>query len=175
MEPVKIGKKTENYEIEVAWNWDGSGKCSINKEEDFWNLCMTAFAKASGVDLDIQITGDRPSEAEFMKNMGEIFAQEVCQRCEKSGRYQGVGRVSFSEAGKETFCELYLPGRVDWVYETIAENPGEDPYQVLIFFKRFAGDAKLRLKMRTSSYEKEECVKLFQTVGQALKAAFEPV
>ena len=175
MEPVRIRKKMENFEMEVDWNWEGSGKSSINIEEEFWNSCITAFAKAAGVDLDIRVTGEKPSEAEFMKNLGEIFAREVCQRCEKSGQYQGVGRVSILEAGKETFCELYLPGRVDWVYEMIAENPREDPYQVLAFFKRFAGAAKLRLKMRTSSYGKEECVKLFQAMGQALNAAFKPV
>ena len=175
MEPGKISEKTENYNIEVRWNWNGNGKCSINIEDEFWNQCMTAFAKATRADLDIQITGEKPSAAEFMKKMGEVFAREVCQRCEKSGQYQGVGRVSIGENGKETFCELYLPGRVDWVYEMIAENPGSDPYGVLVFFRKFAKEAKLRLKMRTSSYEKDECVKLFKTLGLALNAAFCPV
>lgn len=173
MEKITVSEIEGNISLKIVCNPAGTGKCT-GFEDTFVKEAMTTLAQNAEIDLEVQTDTDRAIEnrEQYMKLLGKILAQIICKRCETQGQYRGVGRAQNEQSDKECLCELYLPGRVDWVYEVITQNCVQDKYGISVFFKSIAENAKLRLKLRVWDYTRKNSLGLFEVFGKSLKMAF---
>ena len=58
MRTAEIKRKTKETDIEVFVKLDGEGKVSVNTGIGFFDHMLTALGVHSGIDMDVECTGD---------------------------------------------------------------------------------------------------------------------
>ena len=112
MRTAEIKRKTKETDIEVFVKLDGDGKVSVNTGIGFFDHMLTALGVHSGIDMDVECTGDLYVDGHHTVEdvgicLGKAFAEALG---DKAGiaRY-GSAFVPMDEA--LAFCSLDISGR----------------------------------------------------------------
>ena len=87
---AKLSRKTSESSVELSLNLDGSGTSKISTTVPFFDHMLTALAKHSLIDLEIQATGDTEIDIHHtVEDVAIVFGQALKQAL---GDKSGIGR-----------------------------------------------------------------------------------
>lgn len=170
-----IARKTNETDIAITINLDGTGKSNIKTGLVFFDHMLDQIARHGQVDLDIKVIGDlQVDEHHTIEDtaiaLGEVFAKAL-------GNKLGIERYGFCLPMDDSLAQVALDfgGRnwLVWDAEFKREKIGEMPTEMFFhFFKSFSDGAKANINIKaegTNEHHKIEAI--FKAFAKAIKAA----
>ena len=175
-----IDRKTQETEIHVSLNLDGTGKAQADTGIPFLDHMLDQVARHGLIDLQIKATGDLEIDGHHtVEDIGITIGQAVASAVgDKTGitRY-GYAYVPLDEALSR--CVVDFSGRPGLVFyaQFPTQRVGEfDLELVFEFFQGFVNHAQVTLHLDNlrgaNSHHIAET--LFKVFGRALRAALTP-
>lgn len=172
---AEIHRKTNETDIFIELNLDGSGKCDIHTGLGFYDHMLEQLGKHSGSDLTIKVKGDlHIDEHHTIEDtaiaIGEAFLKAV-------GDKKGIERYGYllpmddclAQAAIDFSGRPWLVWEADFKREKIGEMPTELFYH---FWKSFSDAAKCNLNIKAEgSNEHHKIEAIFKAVAKSIKMA----
>ena len=177
MRTAEIKRKTKETDIEIFVKLDGEGKVSINTGIGFFDHMLTAFGVHSGIDLQVDVTGDLYVDGHHtVEDTGIVLGQAFAKALgDKVGiaRY-GSAFVPMDEA--LGFCALDISGRPFLAFNAEFNDDRIGEYDTCLteeFFRAFAFNSGITLHIRKEYGKNDHHVAeaIFKAVAHALKEA----
>ena len=177
MRTASISRKTNETDIKLTINLDGTGKHSISTGIGFFDHMLTAFSVHSGVDIELNVVGDLVVDGHHTVEdtgiaLGQAFALALGNKAGIT-RY-GTAFIPMDEA--LGFASLDISGRPFLVFQCKFHDPRTGDYDNCLteeFFRAFAMNSLITLHTScgygNNDHHKNEA--LFKAVGHALKDA----
>jgi imidazoleglycerol-phosphate dehydratase / histidinol-phosphatase len=172
---ASIQRKTNETDISITLNLDGTGKSKIDTGIPFFDHMLDQIARHGQMDLDIQVKGDlEVDEHHTIEDtaiaLGEVFAKAL-------GTKLGIERYGFCLPMDDCLAQVALDfgGRnwLVWETEFKREMIGQMPTEMFFhFFKSFTDGAKANLNIKaegTNEHHKIEAI--FKAFAKAIKVA----
>ncbi|MFY8069477.1 MAG: bifunctional histidinol-phosphatase/imidazoleglycerol-phosphate dehydratase HisB [Flavobacterium sp.] len=172
---ASISRKTNETDIVITLNLDGTGKSNINTGISFFDHMLDQIARHGQMDLDIQVKGDlEVDEHHTIEDtaiaLGEVFAKAL-------GNKLGIERYGFCLPMDDCLAQVAIDfgGRnwLVWEAEFKREMIGQMPTEMFFhFFKSFTDGAKANLNIKaegTNEHHKIEAI--FKAFAKAIKVA----
>ncbi|WP_320814798.1 bifunctional histidinol-phosphatase/imidazoleglycerol-phosphate dehydratase HisB [Flavobacterium sp.] len=172
---ASIIRKTNETDIAITINLDGTGKSKIDTGIAFFDHMLDQIARHGQMDIDIQVTGDlEVDEHHTIEDtaiaLGEVFAKAL-------GNKLGIERYGFCLPMDDCLAQVAIDfgGRnwLVWEAEFKREMIGQMPTEMFFhFFKSFTDGAKANLNIKaegTNEHHKIEAI--FKSFAKAIKAA----
>lgn len=172
---ASIQRKTNETDISITLNLDGTGKSKISTGIAFFDHMLDQIARHGQMDLDIQVKGDlEVDEHHTIEDtaiaLGEVFAKAL-------GTKIGIERYGFYLPMDDCLAQVALDfgGRnwLVWETEFKREMIGQMPTEMFFhFFKSFTDGAKANLNIKaegTNEHHKIEAI--FKAFAKAIKVA----
>lgn len=172
---ASIIRKTNETNISIYLNLDGTGKSQNNTGLPFFDHMLDQIARHGQMDLTINVIGDlEVDEHHTIEDtaivLGEVFAKAL-------GNKLGIERYGFCLPMDDCLAQVAIDfgGRnwIVWDAEFKREKIGEMPTEMFFhFFKSFTDGAKANLNIRaegTNEHHKIEAI--FKAFAKAIKAA----
>lgn len=172
---VTIVRKTNETDIAITLNLDGTGKSSIDTGLAFFDHMLDQIARHGQMDVDIKVKGDlQVDEHHTIEDtaiaLGEVFAKAL-------GNKLGIERYGFCLPMDDCLAQVaidfggrnWLVWEADFKREMIGQMPTEMFYH---FFKSFTDGAKANLNIKaegTNEHHKIEAI--FKAFAKAIKVA----
>jgi len=168
-------RKTNETDIEVKLNLDGSGKSNINTGLGFFDHMLELFSKHGMIDLDVKAKGDLQVDEHHTIEDTAIVLGDVLSKA--LGDKKGIERYGFLLPMDESFAKVAIDfsGRNDliWRTEFKREKIGEMPTEMFYhFFKSLSDAAKCNILIEcegTNEHHKIEAI--FKALARAIKMA----
>jgi imidazoleglycerol-phosphate dehydratase/histidinol-phosphatase len=170
-----ISRTTNETDIAISLNLDGTGKSNINTGISFFDHMLDQIARHGQMDLDIQVRGDlEVDEHHTIEDtaiaLGEVFAKAL-------GNKLGIERYGFCLPMDDCLAQVAIDfgGRnwLVWEAEFKREMIGQMPTEMFFhFFKSFTDGAKANLNIKaegTNEHHKIEAI--FKAFAKAIKVA----
>ena len=170
-----ISRKTNETDISIAINLDGTGKSKIDTGIKFFDHMLDQIARHGQMDLDIAVKGDlEVDEHHTIEDtaiaLGEVFSKAL-------GNKLGIERYGFALPMDDCLAQVaidfggrnWLVWEADFKREMIGAMPTEMFYH---FFKSFTDGAKANLNIKaegTNEHHKIEAI--FKAFAKAIKVA----
>lgn len=168
-------RKTNETEISIKLNLDGTGKSEITTGLNFFNHMLEQIARHGNLDLNIQAKGDlHIDEHHTIEDvgiaLGETFTKAI-------GTKKGIERYGFCLPMDDCLAQVAIDfgGRswIEWKAEFKREKVGDMPTEMFFhFFKSFSDSAKCNLNIKaegTNEHHKIESI--FKAFAKAIKFA----
>ncbi len=171
----EIQRKTNETDISIKWNLDGTGKSTINTGIAFFDHMLDQLARHGQMDLEITVKGDlEVDEHHTIEDtaiaLGEVFNKAL-------GDKLGMERYGFCLPMDDCLAQVaidfggrnWLVWDADFKREMIGQMPTEMFYH---FFKSFTDGAKANLNIKaegTNEHHKIEAI--FKAFAKAIKMA----
>lgn len=172
---ASITRKTNETDIFIQLNLDGTGKSNIDTGISFFDHMLDQIARHGQMDLDIQVKGDlEVDEHHTIEDtaiaLGEVFATAL-------GNKLGIERYGFCLPMDDCLAQVAIDfgGRnwLVWETEFKREIIGKMPTEMFFhFFKSFTDGAKANLNIKcegTNEHHKIEAI--FKAFAKAIKVA----
>ncbi|CAM3934690.1 bifunctional histidinol-phosphatase/imidazoleglycerol-phosphate dehydratase HisB [Flavobacterium cucumis] len=172
---ASLSRTTNETDIAITLNLDGTGKSNINTGISFFNHMLDQIARHGQMDLDIQVKGDlEVDEHHTIEDtaiaLGEVFAKAL-------GNKLGIERYGFCLPMDDCLAQAAIDfgGRnwLVWEAEFKREMIGQMPTEMFFhFFKSFTDGAKANLNIKaegTNEHHKIEAI--FKAFAKAIKVA----
>jgi len=172
---AEIVRKTNETDIAIQLNLDGTGESSINTGIAFFDHMLDQLARHGQMDIDIQVKGDlEVDEHHTIEDtaiaLGEVFASAL-------GNKLGIERYGFCLPMDDCLAQVAIDfgGRnwLVWETEFKREMIGKMPTEMFFhFFKSFTDGAKANLNIKaegTNEHHKIEAI--FKVFAKAIKMA----
>ena len=172
---ASIVRKTNETDIKIDLNLDGTGKSDIKTGLAFFDHMLDQLARHGAMDLKIHVDGDlEVDEHHTIEDtaiaLGEVFGKAL-------GNKMGIERYGFCLPMDDCLAQVaidfggrnWLVWEADFKREKIGEMPTEMFYH---FFKSFTDGAKANLNVKaegTNEHHKIESI--FKAFAKAIKAA----
>ena len=172
---ASIIRKTNETDIAIIVNLDGTGKSKIDTGIAFFDHMLDQIARHGQMDLDIQVKGDlEVDEHHTIEDtaiaLGEVFAKAL-------GNKLGIERYGFCLPMDDCLAQVaidfggrnWLVWEADFKREMIGQMPTEMFFH---FFKSFTDGAKANLNIKaegTNEHHKIEAI--FKAFAKAIKVA----
>ncbi len=172
---AEISRKTNETEIYIKLDLDGTGKGKIKTGISFFDHMLEQISRHGNIDLDIKVDGDlEVDEHHTIEDtaiaLGEVFAMVL-------GNKLGIERYGFCLPMDDCLAQVaidfggrnWLVWDVEFKREMIGKMPTEMFYH---FFKSFTDGAKANLNIKaegTNEHHKIEAI--FKAFAKAIKAA----
>ncbi len=172
---TSISRKTNETDIEIELNLDGTGKSDIKTGLAFFDHMLDQLARHGSMDLKIHVAGDlEVDEHHTIEDtaiaLGEVFAKAL-------GNKLGIERYGFCLPMDDCLAQVaidfggrnWLVWEADFKREKIGEMPTEMFYH---FFKSFTDGARANLNVKaegTNEHHKIEAI--FKAFAKAIKVA----
>ena len=172
---ASISRKTNETDIEIDLNLDGTGKSDIKTGLAFFDHMLDQLARHGAMDLKIHVNGDlEVDEHHTIEDtaiaLGEVFGKAL-------GNKMGIERYGFCLPMDDCLAQVAIDfGGRNWIVweadfkrEIIGDMPTEMFYH---FFKSFTDGAKANLNVKvegTNEHHKIEAI--FKAFAKAIKAA----
>lgn len=172
-----VERKTCETDIKVTVRLDGLGNYDISTGIGFFDHMLTAFAKHSGISMEIKAAGDLEVDAHHtVEDTGIVLGQALSKALgEKSGiaRY-GTAFIPMDEA--LGFCTLDISNRPFLVFKGEFKNQmigGYDSCLTEEFFRAFAFNfgITMHINMVYGANDHHKCEAIFKAAAHALKSA----
>lgn len=179
MRSAKITRKTNETDISVAVNLDGTGASSIKTGVGFFDHMLDQLARHSLIDIEIVAKGDLHIDAHHtVEDTGIALGQAVAKAL---GDKKGISRYASADlAMDETLSRVALDisGRPFLVWRSAFSAPkiGEiDTELFREFFQAFAMNAGITLHAETFYGDNNHHIaeSLFKALARALRQAVE--
>jgi imidazoleglycerol-phosphate dehydratase/histidinol-phosphatase len=172
---ASIIRKTNETDIAIAVNLDGTGKSNINTGLHFFDHMLDQIARHGQMDLDIQVTGDlEVDEHHTIEDtaiaLGEVFAKAL-------GNKLGIERYGFCLPMDDCLAQVAIDfgGRnwLVWETEFKREMIGQMPTEMFFhFFKSFTDGAKANLNIKAEGINEHHKIEaIFKAFAKAIKVA----
>ncbi len=174
---AKLDRSTNETEISVKMNLDGSGKTKIDTGIGFFDHMLNLFAFHGKMDLEVKADGDiyvcdHHTIEDIGIALGQVFKEAI-------GDKNGINRYgTFYIPMDETlaFASLDISNRPYLVFDCDfnREKVGEMSTEMVVeFFRAFAFNAgiTLHLKVLYGENDHHKIEGLFKAFGRALKEA----
>lgn len=174
-----ITRKTNETDIFLSLDIDGSGKKTINTPFGFLNHMLDLFAKHGLFDTEIKAKGDiQVDEHHTVEDIGIVLGQAFSQAL---GEKRGIRRYGFFILPMEevlTTVALDLSGRYVFRFDCgfDREKVGDLPTELVYdFWEAFAQNAKMNLhiKIENGRNDHHKIEAIFKAVARALRSACE--
>ncbi|MDP5230808.1 MAG: bifunctional histidinol-phosphatase/imidazoleglycerol-phosphate dehydratase HisB [Cellulophaga sp.] len=172
---AEISRKTNETDIQIKINLDGSGKSTISTGLAFFDHMLDQLARHGQMDLDIHVKGDlEVDEHHTIEDtaiaLGEVFHKAL-------GNKLGIERYGFCLPMDDCLAQVaidfggrnWLVWDADFKREKIGEMPTEMFYH---FFKSFTDGAKANLNIKAEgSNEHHKIEAIFKAFAKAIKVS----
>ena len=170
-----VSRKTNETDIFIALNLDGSGKSKIDTGLAFFDHMLDQLARHGQMDLEIKVDGDLEVDEHHTIEDTAIALGTVFQ--EALGNKLGIERYGFCLPMDDSLAQVAVDfgGRnwLVWEAEFKREKVGDMPTEMFHhFFKSFTDGAKANLNISvagTNEHHKIEAV--FKAFAKAIKMA----
>ena len=172
---ASISRKTNETDIEIELNLDGTGKSDIKTGLAFFDHMLDQLARHGAMDLKIHVDGDlEVDEHHTIEDtaiaLGEVFSKALSNKL-------GIERYGFCLPMDDCLAQVaidfggrnWLVWEADFKREKIGEMPTEMFYH---FFKSFTDGARANLNIKaegTNEHHKIEAI--FKAFAKAIKVA----
>jgi len=171
----KVVRNTNETQIEVALNLDGSGKTDCDTGIGFFDHMLDQLGKHSGSDLRVKVKGDlHIDEHHTIEDtalaLGEAFAQAI-------GDKRGILRYGFLLPMDEALAQVAVDfgGRpwLVWEAEFKREKIGEMPTEMFYhFFKSFSDTSKSNINIKVAGDNEHHKIEaIFKALAKAIRMA----
>ena len=172
---ASISRKTNETDIAISLNLDGTGKSNINTGISFFDHMLDQIARHGQMDLDIQVKGDlEVDEHHTIEDtaiaLGEVFAKAL-------GNKLGIERYGFCLPMDDCLAQVAIDfgGRnwLVWEAEFKREMIGQMPTEMFFhFFKSFTDGAKANLNIKAEGLNEHHKIEaIFKAFAKAIKVA----
>lgn len=172
---AEISRKTNETDISIRLNLDGSGKAKIDTGIEFFNHMLDQIARHGGLDLDITVKGDlEVDEHHTIEDtaiaLGEVFYKAL-------GNKLGIERYGFCLPMDDCLAQVAIDfgGRnwLEWEAEFKREMIGKMPTEMFFhFFKSFTDGAKCNLNIKAEGINEHHKIEaIFKAFAKAIKMA----
>ncbi len=174
-----IARKTNETNINVSLNIDGTGQREINTPIGFLNHMLGLFAKGGLFDLNIKATGDTYIDEHHTVEdigivLGETFAKALSDK-------KGINRYGFFILPMDevlTTVAIDFAGRYSYRFDCDfkREKVGDLPTELVShFWDSFAQNAKVNLfiKVEYGENDHHKIEAIFKAVARAIRMACE--
>lgn len=172
---VTHNRKTNETEITVELNLDGSGNSTISTGISFFDHMLEQLAPHGGLDLNISANGDLHIDEhhtieDVAITLGEAFSLALADK-------RGMERYGFCLPMDDCLAQVAIDfgGRnwIVWDAEFKREMIGEMPTEMFFhFFKSFSDKALCNLNIRaTGTIEHHKIEAIFKAFAKAIKMA----
>lgn len=171
----EIHRKTNETDIYIRLNLDGTGKCDLHTGLGFYDHMLEQLGKHSGADLTVKVKGDlHIDEHHTIEDtalaIGEAYLKAI-------GDKKGIERYGYllpmddclAQAAIDFSGRPWLVWEADFKREKVGEMPTEMFYH---FWKSFSDAAKCNLNIKaegTNEHHKIEAI--FKAVAKSIKMA----
>ena len=174
-----IHRLTNETQIKVKLNLDGTGKNSINTGLPFFDHMVQQLSKHSLIDVDIKCNGDLDIDSHHtMEDVGWAFGKAIN---EALGNKKGIKRYSFSYLPMDeclTRCCIDVSGRPWLIWNVFLPNVTINNIETEIFkefFHSFSQSAEITLHIeniygQNTHHIIESC---FKSMAVALRNAIQ--
>ncbi len=170
-----VKRKTNETEIEIALNLDGSGTTDISTGLGFFDHMLDQIGRHAGIDLKIKVNGDlHVDEHHTIEDtaiaFGEAFASAL-------GNKKGINRYGFLLPMDDSLAQVALDfgGRpwLVWQAEFKRERIGDVPTEMFYhFFKSFSDASKCNLNIKVEGdNEHHKIESVFKAMAKCIKMA----
>lgn len=177
MRTAEVKRKTKETNVEVFVNLDGNARVSVETGIGFFDHMLTALGVHSGIDMQINVSGDLNVDAHHtVEDTGIVLGQAFAKALgDKSGieRYASAF-VPMDEA--LAFCSLDISNRPFIVFDADFTNPMIGSYDSCLseeFFRAFAFNAGITLHIKQEYGKNDHHITeaIYKAVAHALKNA----
>nr|WP_298789598.1 bifunctional histidinol-phosphatase/imidazoleglycerol-phosphate dehydratase HisB [uncultured Allomuricauda sp.] len=171
----EISRKTNETDIKIKLNLDGTGKSDIDTGLSFFDHMLDQLARHGQMDLDIKVDGDlEVDEHHTIEDtaiaLGELFSTVL-------GNKLGIERYGFCLPMDDCLAQVAIDfgGRnwLVWDADFKREKVGDMPAEMFMhFFKSFSDGAKANLNIKaegTNEHHKIEAI--FKAFAKSIKMA----
>lgn len=172
---AEISRKTNETDIYVKLNLDGTGKSNINTGIAFFDHMLDQISRHGQMDLEIKVKGDlEVDEHHTIEDtaiaLGEVFSQAL-------GNKLGIERYGFclpmddclAQAAIDFGGRNWLVWKADFNREMIGKMPTEMFYH---FFKSFTDGAKANLNIKAEGENEHHKIEaIFKAFAKSIKVA----
>ena len=172
---AEIVRKTNETDIVIQLNLDGTGESNINTGIAFFDHMLDQLARHGQMDIDIQVKGDlEVDEHHTIEDtaiaLGEVFASAL-------GSKLGIERYGFCLPMDDCLAQAAIDfgGRnwLVWETEFKREMIGKMPTEMFFhFFKSFTDGAKANLNIKAEGVNEHLKIEaIFKVFAKAIKMA----
>lgn len=109
-----INRKTNETDISIEINLDGSGKSSIETGIGFFDHMLTSFARHGLFDLNVKVVGDLHIDAHHtIEDTGIVLGQAILKAIGDKAGIRRYGSCMLPHDETLVLCALDLSGRPD--------------------------------------------------------------
>ncbi|QBQ40063.1 bifunctional histidinol-phosphatase/imidazoleglycerol-phosphate dehydratase HisB [Sphingobacterium psychroaquaticum] len=168
-------RKTNETDIFVAVNLDGSGKSSIDTGLPFFDHMLDQIARHGALDLTVKAKGDlHIDEHHTIEDtgiaLGELFLQVL-------GNKRGIERYAYTLPMDDCLAQVAIDfGGRNWIVWDAAfkrEKIGDMPTEMFFhFFKSFSDAAKANLNIKAEGENEHHKIEaIFKAFAKSIKKA----
>lgn len=172
---AEVERKTNETDIKISLNLDGSGKKDIQTGLGFFDHMLEQLAKHGQLDLKILVDGDLEIDEhhtieDVALALGEAFSKAI-------GSKKGIERYGFVLPMDDCLAQVAIDfgGRPWLVWESSfkREMIGEMPTEMFMhFFKSFSDAAKCNLNIQASGENEHHKIEaIFKAFAKAIRFA----
>lgn len=168
-------RKTNETDIQVELNLDGSGKNSINTGLGFFDHMLEQIAKHGAMDLTVQVKGDLEiDEHHTIEDVAITLGETMLDAL---GSKKGIERYGFLLPMDDCLSQVAIDfgGRpwLVWEAEFKREMVGEMPTEMFMhFFKSFSDGARCNLNIKAEGENEHHKIEsIFKGFAKAIKMA----
>ncbi|MCZ7400661.1 MAG: imidazoleglycerol-phosphate dehydratase HisB [Candidatus Methanoperedens sp.] len=176
MRESKLTRKTNETDIELKINLDGSGNSDINTGIAFFDHMLNSFAKHGSFDLTIKARGDLTVDDHHMvEDIGITLGSAIVKAL---GDKKGIARFADARVPMDealASAAVDISGRSFLMFNAKFQNPnigGLTSQNVQHFFESLTTNAGINVHLEaTGENDHHKAEALFKAFGIALKRA----
>jgi imidazoleglycerol-phosphate dehydratase/histidinol-phosphatase len=168
-------RKTNETDIRISLNLDGTGKANISTGLGFFDHMLDQIARHGAMDLDITAKGDlHIDEHHTIEDTGIALGEAIAKGL---GDKRGIERYGFCLPMDDCLAQVGIDfgGRnwLVWEAEFKREKIGEMPTEMFYhFFKSFSDGAKANLNIKAEGENEHHKIEaIFKAFAKAIKMA----
>ncbi|QJB33442.1 bifunctional histidinol-phosphatase/imidazoleglycerol-phosphate dehydratase HisB [Chitinophaga oryzae] len=168
-------RKTNETDITISLNLDGSGKASVHTGLGFFDHMLDQIARHGSIDLDITAKGDlHIDEHHTIEDTGIALGEAIARAL---GDKRGIERYGFCLPMDDCLAQVGIDfgGRnwLVWDAEFKREKIGEMPTEMFFhFFKSFSDGAKANLNIKAEGENEHHKIEaIFKCFAKAIRMA----
>ncbi|MEO5905172.1 MAG: bifunctional histidinol-phosphatase/imidazoleglycerol-phosphate dehydratase HisB [Saprospiraceae bacterium] len=172
---AKVVRNTNETQIAIDVNLDGSGKSSVSTGLGFFDHMLEQIARHGNLDLDIQVKGDlHIDEHHTIEDVAITLGEAILKAL---GSKKGIERYGFLLPFDDCLAQVAVDfgGRawLEWNVEFKREKIGDMPTEMFMhFFKSFSDHAKCNLNIKADGLNEHHKIEaIFKAFAKAMKMA----